>query len=170
VFQRLQLIPGQHEVTLYLRGYRTHRESVYLNPGSSRDVRHTMATLAPGEVDDPAPVPLVPPFMGSMGPVGPMGPMGPAQPPAGPSSPLPPTVSRDGTYGVLALRMQPADGRVFIDSEEWRSSQPQDRLSLQLAAGRHQLRIEKAGFQTFSGDLEIKAGETSTLNVSLLAQ
>ena len=28
VFQRLQLIPGQHEITLYLPGYRTYRENV----------------------------------------------------------------------------------------------------------------------------------------------
>ena len=75
VFQRLQLIPGQHEITLYLPGYRTYRESVYLNPGSSHDIRHTMVAHAAGEVDDPAPVPLLPPMAGPGRPMpGPPGP------------------------------------------------------------------------------------------------
>jgi len=154
VFQRLQLIPGQHEITLYLSGYRTYRENVYLNPGSSHDLRHTMAALTAGEADDAAPVPRVPPM------AGPGMPRGPIQPPVIPA----------GQYGILMVRVQPADARVFVDGEEWRSSQPQDRLSLQVGSGRHHLQIEKPGFQAFSGDVDIKAGETSTLNVSLVAQ
>ena len=153
VFQRLQLIRGQHEITLYLPGYRTYRENVYLNPGSNHDVRHTMAAHAAGEADDAAPVPRFPP----MG--GPGMPPGPGRPPVTPA----------GQYGVLTLRVQPADARVLVDGEEWRSSQPQDRLSLQLGSGRHHLQIERPGFQGFSGDVDIRAGETSTLNVSLLA-
>ena len=158
VFQRLQLIPGQHEITLYLPGYRTYRESVYLNPGKSRDIRHTMAAHSAGEVDEPAPVPRLPPMAG------------PGVPLPGPPGPMSPPANRGGQYGVLALRVQPADARILVDGEEWRSSQPQDRLSLQLGEGRHRLQIEKSGFQTFIGDVDIKAGETSTLNVSLLAQ
>jgi len=151
VFQRLQLIPGQHEITLYLAGYRTYRENVYLNPGSSHDLRHAMAAHPAGEADDAAPIPRM---------AGPGMPRGPIQPPFTPF----------GQYGVLTLRVQPADARVFVDGEEWRSSQPQDRLSLQLGSGRHHLQIEKPGFQAFSGDVDIKMGETSTLNVSLVSQ
>lgn len=154
VFQRLQLIPGQHEITLYLAGHRTYRESVYLNPGSSHDIRHTMAAHAAGEFDDPAPVPRLPPMAA----------------PGLPPGPMRPPVTPAGEYGVLTLRVQPADARILVNGEEWRSSQPQDRLSLQLGRGRHHLQIEKPGFQAFSGDIDIKAGETSTLNVSLLAQ
>jgi hypothetical protein len=155
VFQRLQLIPGQHEITLYLPGYRAYRESVYLNPGSSHDIRHTMAALAAGEADEPAPVPQLPPMTR------------PGPPPPGVMAP---PAARAGQYGVLTLRVQPADARIFVDGEEWRGSQPQDRLSLQLGEGRHHLQIEKPGFQTFTGDVDLRAGETSTLNVSLLAQ
>ena len=46
--------------------------------------------------------------------------------------------------------------------------QAQDRLSVELAEGRHQLRVEKAGLQTFAGDVDVKAGETTSLNVSLM--
>ena len=66
--------------------------------------------------------------------------------------------------------MQPADARILVDGEEWRSSPPQDRLSLQMGEGRHHLQIQKPGFQDFSGDVDVRAGETSALNVSLLAQ
>jgi hypothetical protein len=154
VFQRLQLVPGQHEITLYLPGYRSYQESVYLNPGSSHDIRQTMAPHAPGEADDPAPVPRVAPMVRS------------GRPPA----PVPPSTAHPGQDGVLSLRVQPADARILVDGEEWRTSQPQDRLSLRLDEGRHHLEIQKAGFQTFTGDVDVRAGETSTLNVSLLAK
>ena len=154
VFQRLQLIPGQHEITIYLSGYRTYRERLYLNPGASHDIRHTLAPLAAGEPEEPAPLPRV------------VLPPGLAGGPGG----IAPPVTRSDRYGMLALRVQPADARILVDGEEWRSSPPQDRLSLQLGEGRHHLQIQKPGFQDFSGDVDVRAGETSALNVSLLAQ
>jgi hypothetical protein len=154
VFQRLQLVPGQHEVTLYLPGYRTYREHVYLNPGASHNIRQTMVRHPAGEPDEAAPVPLVPPMTGRGMPIGPI--MQPA-----------PQASR---YGALSLRVQPGDARVLIDGEAWSGSQPQDRIAVQLGEGRHHLQIEKAGFQTFSGDVDVRAGETTSLNVSLVAQ
>ncbi len=154
VFQRLQLVPGQHEVTLYLPGYRTYREHVYLNPGASHNIRHTMVAHAAGEADEPPPVPLAPPMPGGGVP---------------PGSIVPPP-SQASRYGVLSLRVQPGDANVVIDGEAWRGSQMQERMAVQLGEGRHRLQIDKAGFQTFSGDVDVRAGETTNLNVSLLAQ
>jgi hypothetical protein len=153
VFQRLQLIPGQHEITFYLPGYRSHREDVYLNPGSSHTIRHTMVQHPPGESDDPAPVPMAPPAA--------------AQGRFGPGPPPPPTSSG---YGTLALRVQPGDAEITIDGEQWRSSQPQDRMTVELGEGRHHIEIRKSGFQPFSSDVEVRPGQTTSLNVSLLAQ
>jgi hypothetical protein len=154
VFQRLQLVPGQHEIALYLPGYRIYRENVYLSPGSSHNIRHTMAQRAAGEADEAAPVPLVPPMAGR----GMLG--GPVTQPA-------PRTSR---YGTLALRVQPGEANVVIDGEAWHGAQPQDQIAVQLGEGRHHLQIEKSGFQAYSGDVDVKAGETTSLNVSLLAQ
>jgi hypothetical protein len=127
---------------------------VYLNPGASHDVRQTMVPHAAGEVDDPVPVPRVAPGARSGVPPGPM----------------PPPSARSTQYGALALRVQPADARILVDGEEWRTSPPEDRLSIRLDEGRHHLEIQKAGFQTFAGDIDVRAGETSTLNVSLLSE
>ena len=41
-FQRLNLAPGAHEVVLYLDGYRTIREKLYLSPGASYKLRRAM--------------------------------------------------------------------------------------------------------------------------------
>jgi len=61
VFQRLHLRPGDHEVTLYLQGYRSWSERRYFGPHSDQRILHTMLPLASGQPDDPRPVP--PPAM-----------------------------------------------------------------------------------------------------------
>jgi hypothetical protein len=149
VFQRLELVPGHHEIVIYAPGYRTHRERVYLNPGSGHTIRHTMVPLSPGEDPEPQPVPLLPPAQARGVP--------PWQFPA----PQPSTRT-----GTLMLRVQPGDAAVFVDGEAWRG--PMSPLVIHLAEGSHQLRVEKAGFQTFALDFDVKAGETTSFNVSLL--
>jgi hypothetical protein len=69
--------------------------------------------------------------------------------------------------GTLALRVQPGDAGVVVDGEPWRGPQTPDRIVIQLAEGPHRVRIEKAGFQTFAVDVELRAGETTSLNVQL---
>ena len=152
VFQRLQLIPGQHEITLFLTGYRTYRENVYLSPGSSLNIRHTMVQRPAGEADEAAPIPLVPPMAAGRG-----------MPPR-PIAPLP---SNAPAPGMLSLRVEPGDASVLIDGEAWRAPQSQTRLSVALAEGHHHLQIEKSGFDTFAVDIDVKAGETTALAVSL---
>ena len=151
VFQRLRLVPGPHEVVVYHPGYRTFRQSVYYNPGSSHTIRQALDQLAPGEAAEPQPVPRALPPM----------PVMPAPPAAGNRAP------DSARLGTLALRVQPGDASVFVDDEPWRGSQSQDRLVIQLAEGPHRVRVEKAGFQTFAVDVDVRAGETASFNVSL---
>jgi hypothetical protein len=61
-FQRLHVTPGQHEITIYLQGYRTIREKLYLSPRGSRKIERTMERLAPGESSEPVPEPVEPPM------------------------------------------------------------------------------------------------------------
>jgi hypothetical protein len=42
-----------------------------------------------------------------------------------------------------------------------------DRLVVQLSPGQHQIEVRKDGYRPFSTDVEIRAGETLPLNVSL---
>ena len=57
VFQRLHLGQGEHEVALYLPGHRTARQMIYLQPGGSFRIRHTMETLPAGSAPEPRPAP-----------------------------------------------------------------------------------------------------------------
>ena len=146
VFQRLRLIPGHHEIVIFQRGYRTLRQALYFNPGSSHTIKHTLMPLAPGEAEEPQPVPRATP-------------MGPAT-----AAPPGPGAARAGT---LSLRVQPADASISIDGELWRGPQGQDRLVVQLPEGVHPLRVEKPGLQPFTTEVDIRAGETTSMNVSL---
>ena len=80
--------------------------------------------------------------------------------------PYPPVPDAAQT-GTLALRMQPRDASVYIDDELWRGPLGQDRLVVQLSEGSHRIRVEKPGFQSFAVDVDVKAGETISLNVTL---
>jgi hypothetical protein len=152
VFQRLRLVPGPHEIVVYYPGHRTLRQNVYYNPGSTHTIRYTLEPLAPGETAEPQPVPRpMPPPPGMTPPPGAVGPAADA--------------SRAGT---LALRVQPPDARVLIDGEPWQGASSPGRLVVQLEEGTHQVRVEKSGFQTFSVDIEVHAGETTSFNVSLV--
>jgi len=152
-FQRLRLPPGQHELVLYLTGYHSLKQTLQLVPGKDFTVRHAMAPLAPGEADDPRPVPAAPPPPQALPP-----------PEAIPPRAGPPEARG---FGSLAIRVQPADAEVLIDGDRWQGPDSQDRLIVQVSEGTHRIEIRKAGYVTFSTDIEVRRGEMATLNVSL---
>lgn len=156
VFQRLRLIPGPHEITIYHSGHRTLRQNIYYNPGSTHTIRQALDPLPAGETPEPQPVPRALPAYPQM----------PGQPGAAESGRVP----ESARAGTLVLRVQPGDATVLIDGEPWRGPQTLDRLVIQLAAGSHRVRIEKPGLQPFAVDVDVRAGETNSFNVSLLAQ
>ena len=49
--------PGGHVISLYLPGYRTITQNIYVAPGSTVKMRETLETLAPGEVSALPPTP-----------------------------------------------------------------------------------------------------------------
>ena len=52
--------PGGHAITLYLPGYRTVTQTVYVSPGSTLKVNGPMDRLGAGEVSAPPPSPASP--------------------------------------------------------------------------------------------------------------
>lgn len=56
-FQRLHAAPGPHEITMYLNGYRTISEKVYMGADSTIKIKEAMARLAPGETSERPPAP-----------------------------------------------------------------------------------------------------------------
>ena len=159
-FQRLPMTPGPHEIAVYLAGYRTLRQQLYLGPNSTYSLRSTMERLAPGETGEPPTVapPVPPPPAGTS--------RLPRTPYAGPTPP--PAGTPEATaFGTLAIRVQPSGADVTIDGESWRGSAPGDRLLVHVADGMHHVDITKNGFRKFSADVQVRGGETTPINVSL---
>lgn len=161
VFQRLRLRPGGHEIVVYLDGYRTFRQRLYLNAGATRTIRHTLEPLAAGEPMEPAPTPSAAPDDDE-------------EPAAAPGRPVEPAheaetgrVAPDGHFGTLAIRVQPADAQVVVDGERWLVPAGETRLSIQMSEGRHTVEVRKAGFSSYREDVLIRRDRTLTINVSL---
>lgn len=169
MFQRLRVAPGEHEITLYRDGYRPFTQRVYLMPDRTFKIRHTMESLAPGEVNQPRPTPSAPPA-GAYPPIPPAPPSGPGarqMPPPPPSAPSPglPPVGESAT-GTIAIRVEPADADVLIDGQGWPVSSGDDAV-VDVAEGRHTVQIRKTGYVGYLTEVQVRRNETTTLNVTL---
>jgi hypothetical protein len=181
IFQRLHIEPGSHDITLYLDGYRTVRQRIYVQPTGTFRLRYMMQPLGPGDVAEPRPVepPPPPPQAGpaQAGPnVYPPPPQrgGPVPRPQGPPPGAPPQpgdradVRSDA--GTLSVRVQPANADVLIDGERWDGPSGDERLVVQVSPGRHHVEVRRDGYRTYQSDIDVRPGETSTVNVSLSRQ
>jgi hypothetical protein len=175
VFQRLSVQPGEHELELYLDGYRAVKQQIYVTPRNTFKVKYDMVRLASGEQAEPRPQPVNPPPQQAGGqPPMPPGQAPPPRPPAArrapPAAPNAPLAAQPAAYGSLAIRVQPADAEVLVDGERWRGPEAQDRLVIEVPEGRHTIEIQKPGYRTYVTDVQVRSGETTTLNVSLRTQ
>lgn len=171
IFQRLQVEPGQHEITLWLQGFKTVRQQLYLSPGNDSRIRYTMQPIGQGDAAEPRP---------EAPPVQPQ-----ATVPVPPRRMLPPIereAPRDrdreaerqpapsGRYGRLAVRVQPGGADVEIDGQVWQGPDGSSRLVVNLAPGTHRVVVRKDGFDVFSTSVTVALDQTTELNVSLLRQ
>ena len=168
MFQSLSVEPGGREITVYLEGYRSIRQSLYLSPGSTYRIKGVLEKLAAGGPNEPRPQPApeqpepqaqAPPQYRSPQPQGP--------PPDRPAPDQYPPVAGDSRFGQVAIRVQPGDAEVLIDGEAWRNPAGADRLVVHLSGGTHRVEIRKDSYDPFVTAVEIKRGETTVLNVSL---
>jgi hypothetical protein len=145
-FQELRLPGGEHEIVVYLKGHRPLRETILVNPGTSRKIGGKLEPLGPGEPD-------------------------PGPPAAAPT----PTASTAGTpgrpsqtrAGLLAIRVQPGDAEILIDGQRWEASAGDQRLLVEVSEGRHVVEVRKSGYRPFSTEIVIRPRQTTPLNVSL---
>jgi hypothetical protein len=173
-FQRLRARPGQHEIVLYLDGYRTVHQKLYLTPKNTIKLKYAMERLGAGEQPEarpeaPPPPPLPPPPQAGQPP--PMPPPGmPGRGPATRRAPQGPPRGGASAYGTLAIRVQPIDADVLIDGELWHTQEAPDRITIEVAEGPHTVEIRKAGYRPFVTEVQVRRGESTPLNVSLRAQ
>lgn len=163
LWQRLRVRPGEHELTVYLNGFHTETQHVTFAQASDQTIKFAMEPLAPGEESGPRPVPTAPPAQESreQGPPS-RGEYRQGPPPRQPSErPLP------DVFGTLSIRVVPGDAEVLVDGERWATTASQERLNIQLADGRHQLEVRKEGYESFTSEIQIRRGQTNTLNISL---
>jgi hypothetical protein len=172
-FQRMRLGSGEHEIVLYLEGYKSVRQVLKLAPGADFKVRHTMVPLGPGEPNDPRPeAPPIPvPAPDQPRERRPPLPQGRPVPP--PPEALPPAVDvpvEATGFGAIAIRVQPAGAEVWIDGDRWEGPESDGRLVVQVGPGTHRVAIRKAGFVSYETDVEVSVRRTATLNVVLPPQ
>ena len=183
-FQRLRVEPGEHEIELWLDGYRTvqaeglsdagQHVQDQVSDGAARRRRAAGAEAAAARTRRPAT---------SRGgssrrmqpPMPPAARIGRRRPAAAAASSCrrssgQPEARRGraiASYGTLAIRVQPADAEVSIDGEAWRGPGGQDRLVVEVAEGSHTVEIRKAGYRTYVTQVDVRRGQTTPLNVSL---
>jgi hypothetical protein len=56
--QRLHVEPGQHDIIIYLEGYRSLKQHLYLSSRGTRKIEGTMERLGPGEAAEAPPAPV----------------------------------------------------------------------------------------------------------------
>lgn len=156
IFQRLHLRPGDHEITLYLAGYRSWNETRYFGPHSDQRMLHTMLPLASGQPDDLRPARVSPPIQ-----IEPR-----VSEPRAPETP----VIDPRSFGTLSVSVTPPDAEITLDGQK----QPRpggtsgNRFVIQLTEGVHRLVITKNGFDSFETDLQIRRGRTLSFDVNLV--
>jgi hypothetical protein len=169
-FQSLTLAPGTHQISLYLDGYKRQDANVYVAPGSTLKLRHTMQPLAAGAPADERPVLAPRPQQATAVAVDPNDPSAPSSHGAAPPAPRSarPIV---GEAGVLVIRVQPADAEILIDGQRWQTPDANNRpLEVRVPAGRVRVEVRKPGYAPFSTELTVQPGEITPLNVSLPSQ
>jgi hypothetical protein len=151
--QRLHAPAGEHELTFYLEGYRTRREKVLFRPRATLRIEFGMEALAPADTKEPRPAPDD---------------ASRAAVERGRRVPAPSyTRGQDARFGTLALGVQPVDAVVLINGEEWDRPEGEPRFNIDLPEGTHRIEVRKEGFAPYSRTIQIRRGQTLTLNVSL---
>jgi hypothetical protein len=176
MFQRLRTQAGRHEITLYLDGFRTVHQNVYLMPDKTLDIKLKMEPLAPGEINEARPIPAheepasgaPSPFPGGRGappsqiPAG--GPPPPPSQPQGVNAPAAPGI------GTLSIDLNPVDAEVLLDGQPLSIPRGQGPLMVDLSEGHHSVQVRKPGYVGYLTEVEIRRAETSTLNIALRVQ
>jgi hypothetical protein len=151
--QRLRVEAGQHQLEVYLEGYRAYTQSVLFTRGTTLNLEGKLEPLRPGELAEPKPAP---------NPV--------TRPPDAyqRSTPVPPhRASEPAEFGTLSIRVIPPDAVILVDGEAWDRPQGESRFSIDLAEGPHKVEVRKEGLAPYVRTVEILRGRTFTLNVSL---
>ncbi len=170
-FQRLHVAPGEHEIVVWLAGYRSLKQRLYLSPNKTRKIEGTLEKLGANDPIEPPPTPRedmredrVEPYGRPLG----RGSMPPRRGQAEPDEPPSRTRPSNSTSGTLSIRVQPSGATVLVDGERWAGPDDNDeRLIIQIPDGHHRIEVERDGYRRFVTEVDVRRGETVPVNVSL---
>ena len=174
-FQRLHLLPGEHEITVYLEGYRSLKQRLYLSPNVTRTLDGSLEKLAQGDAQEPKPEPsepgrdrMAPPDEGGRMPPqrGPLPRRGQADQPPPRRAPRA-DQGEPSRFASLSIRVQPGGATVRIDGEQWDGPSNDERLIVQVTEGHHVVEVERDGYERFTTEVDVRRGETAPLNIGL---
>jgi len=161
-FQRLHLAPGDHEIVLYLEGYRTVKQTIRVRPREDAKIRYALEPLPAGEKAEPPPPPPPEEEQQQQQPTAPG-----SRRPAPSGQPAPSIRAEARGFGTLVFRIQPVGAEILIDGERWQGPEGDERLVVQVSEGSHRVEIRKEGFVPYTGEVTVEGGGTTPLNVSL---
>jgi hypothetical protein len=162
--QRLDVDPGEHEIQIYLQGYRTIREKMLFRPREGYKIQRAMEPIATGDPAEARPSPTgQPPERGGYA----RDPRDRGQPPDERRRVPVAARERDDASGAISIRVQPDDAIVIIDGERWDRPEGESRLVVDLAEGPHRVEVQREGHRPFTTTVQVRRGEVTTLNVSL---
>jgi hypothetical protein len=102
----------------------------------------------------------------------------PSQSPSAPQAPYPSanngyqpdergTTTAGGEFGTLSLRVMPADATILIDGQAWDRPRGDERFSIELVAGPHEVEVRKTGYSTYTRTIDVPRGQPIVWNVAL---
>jgi hypothetical protein len=169
IFQRLNLAPGRHDISLRLEGYRTQNFKVYVPYDHTIKLHHTMAAGSPTDVSEET--------------VGRPEDVADARRDRDYEADDRDDRYRDaddeaddrdlddlgrgntrGEFGSLRLTVRPTDASVYVDG----AFRGTGRLrTLRLTPGRHRIEIVRPGYRTIEREVEVERGREAELSVDL---
>jgi hypothetical protein len=163
IFQRLNVPPGRHDITLKLEGYRTHRFRVYVPVNDTIKIHHEMVRGSGEETDEVVGEPQQ--YLDERGR----------------ERDTERDAERDDHYarrdegreddrddadaGTLRLELRPSDASVYVDGEFRGSGRRAE--SLRLAPGRHRLEVVRPGYRTVERDIDVRPREDTRVEIEL---
>ena len=86
---------------------------------------------------------------------------------SGPRPPFGDSPAPQSDFGTLSVRVQPADATLLVDGDEWAAPEGDGPILIDLPEGTHEIEVRKDGLPAYRRTVQIRAGRTLPLNVSL---
>jgi hypothetical protein len=157
IFQRLNLAPGRHDISLRLDGFRTNNVKLYVPYDGTIKLHHQMVRGS-GEVD--AGVVGRPEDYARFEGRG-----GRYEDDEDYEDDRDLRADQDGERALVRLDVRPGDASVYVDGA-FRGT-GRDLRQLRLVAGRHRIEVVRPGYRTVERDVDVRRGETVDVDIDL---